>query len=150
MKLSQEEQELIRAEVGPLVGRVQDPALQAAYRELSSGVEAGEVQGESVRALEGLLTLGLESGRIRAVHTAHGEMIAQRLFLRTPKGDALRRATEEITGALAALQGHSIEEMAISITGPSAYSLTIGTDQGRILIRMDRNGVRLQSLEVGA
>jgi hypothetical protein len=76
--------------------------------------------------------------------------VAQRLFLRTPRGDALRRAAEEITGALAALQGQSIEEMAITVTGPSAYSLTIGTDQGRILIRMDRNGVRLQSLEVGA
>ena len=80
---------------------------------------------------------------------AHGEMAAQRVYSRTPKGKAVRAATDAVTEALQALVGQTIEEISVAPHGPGSYSISLGTDQGRLLLRLDRQGARLQSVEVG-
>ena len=51
--------------------------------------------------------------------------------------------------ALRALIGHTIEELSVTQPTPGSFSLTVATEHGRLLLRLDRAGVRLQSLEVG-
>jgi hypothetical protein len=149
MKLSDDEREVALAEVAQALDQVRSAALKTAYGELLSAVDRSEVPEDLVEPLQTVLEVGLESGRIRRVHSAHGEMAAQRLYARTPKGRALRASCDDVTGALKALQGAAIEDVALSPQGPGSYSLSLNTDRGRVLVRVDRAGARIQSLEVG-
>ena len=74
--------------------------------------------------LERLLEMGLETGRIRQVHTAHGEMAAIRVFQRTPRGSAMKATCDAANEALRSLQGQSLEGLAFAVRGPGAFSLT--------------------------
>ena len=149
MKLTEEERELLLTEVAQALDNVRAPELKVTYGELLSAVDQGEVPDELLAPLESVLELGLESGRIRKVHLAHGEMTAQRIFARTPRGRAMQGASAEVNEALRALVGHTIEEVSISQPGPGRFSLLLGTEHGRLVLRLNRSGVRLQSLEVG-
>ncbi len=61
----------------------------------------------------------------------------------------MRASTEAVNEALKALVGQTLEEVTLSPNGPGSYSLTLGTDQGKLLIRLDRGEARVQSVEVG-
>src|SRR5437763_15686712 len=149
MKLAEDEREVLLAEVAQAREQVRAPELKALYGELLAAAEQGEIPENLLVPLEALIAAGLESGRIRKVHTAHGEMAAQRVYARTPRGRAVRAAADAVNQALQALQGQVIEELTVSPQGPASYSLSIATDQGRLLLRLDRHGVRVQSVEVG-
>lgn len=149
MKLDEEERELLSTEVAQAMDQVRAPQLKTLYGELLSAVDAGEIPDELIDPLQNLLEVGLESGRIRRVHLAHGEMAATRVFNRTPHGRALAETTRAVNEALEALQGHVIEEVTVSANGPGAFSFAIGTEQGRLLVRVNRHGARIQSVEVG-
>jgi hypothetical protein len=147
--LAEDEREVLMAEVAQALDQIRVPELTVTYGELLTAVDQGEVPDELLEPLQTLLEVGLESGRIRRVHTAHGEMAAGRVFSRTPRSRAVRSTTDELNASLKALEGQTIQELTLSPHGPGAYSLSIATDQGKLLLRMDRQGVRLQSLEVG-
>ena len=149
MKLGADEREVLMAEVAQALDQVRHPELKVVYGVLLSAVDQGDVPNELMEPLQNLLQVGLESGRIRAVHTAHGEMAAQRVYARTPGARAVRGSADAINEALAALQGHTLEEISITPSGPGSYTLSLGTDQGKLLLRIDRHGVELRSLEVG-
>ncbi len=149
MKLSDDERELLLAEVAQALDQVRSPELKVAYGELLTAADQGEIGEDLQEPLQNLLEIGLESGRIRKIHTAHGEMAALRVFQRTPRGRALAASASEVNEALKALQGQVLEEISVSASGPGVFSFSVGTDQGRLLIRVSRHGVRLQSVEVG-
>jgi hypothetical protein len=149
MHLADDEREVLKAEVAQALEQVRSPEMRATYTELLAAVDGGEVPEALLLPLEALVAVGLESGRIRRVHTAHGEMAANRIFSRTPRGKALRASASEVNEALKALAGQTLEEVSVAPSGPSAYTLTLGTEQGQVLLRLDRHGVRVQSLEVG-
>lgn len=149
MRLAEDERELLMAEVGQAVEQVRTPETRAAFGELLSAVDRGEVPDDLMEPLQNLLEVGLESGRIRRIHRAPGETAARRVYGRTPRGAALSAAADEVNQGLRALVGQTIEEVSISPNGPGSYSLSIATDQGRLLLRLERQSVRLQSLEVG-
>jgi hypothetical protein len=149
MKLADDEREVLMAEVAQALEQVRTPEMRARYGDLLTAVDQGEVPEDLLDPLQVLLEVGLESGRIRKVHTAHGEMAAGRVYGRTPRGRAVRATAEAVNEALQALQGQTIEEISVSPHGPGSYSLSIGTDQGKVLLRISRHGVRLQTLEVG-
>jgi hypothetical protein len=119
------------------------------YAELRAAVEAGEVTEGLLPPLERLLEMGLETGRIRQVHTAHGEMAALRVFQRTPKGSALKATCDAANEALQSLQGHTIEALTFSVRGPGSFSLLLETDQTTVTVHIDRHGVRVRTVEVG-
>ncbi len=100
--------------------------------------------------LERLLEMGLETGRIRQTHSAHGEMAAVRIFQRTPRGAALKATCDSANAALEALQGQPIENLSFSLRGPGAFTLAIETEQGHLTVHIDRHGVRVRSVEVGS
>ena len=108
-----------------------------------------ELPDEALEPLQTLLEIGLESGRIRRVHLAHGEMAARSVFQRTPKGRALQASAAEVNQALGGLQGQKIEEVRAAATGPGAFSLTVTTNEGTVLLHFNRGGVSLKSVEVG-
>ena len=149
MTLADDEREVLLAEVSAALDQVRTPELKVLYAELLTAADAGDVPDHLQEPLEALLAAGLESGRIRRLHTAHGEMAAARVYNRTPRGRSVRQSTEGVNEALRALQGQSLEELTVSPHGPGGYSISIGTDQGRVLLRLDRQGARIQSLEVG-
>jgi hypothetical protein len=149
LTLADDEREVLLAEVAQALDQVRAPELRTAYGELLTAVDEGDVPDDLLGPLENLLEVALESGRIRRVHLAHGEMAAQRVFTRTPKGRALRASADAVNDALRALAGQTVEEIVVSPAGPGAYTLTLGTDQGRLLLRFDRRGASIKSLEVG-
>ena len=149
MKLAEDERDVLLAEVGQALDQVRAPELKRSYGELLTATDAGEVPEELLEPLQALLEVGLESGRIRRVHTAHGEMAALRVYGRTPKGRAVRESCEAVNAALQALEGHSIAELGVTSTAPGVYSVSVATEKGRVQIVLDRSGAEIRSLEVG-
>ena len=149
MKLTEEERELLLTEVAQALDHVRAPELRVTFGELLSAVDQGEVPDDLMPPLETLLEIGLESGRIRKIYLAPGETTARRIFARTPRGRTAQGKTAEVNEALQALAGHVIEEVSITQPTPGSFSLLLATDQGKLQLRLDREGVRLQSLEIG-
>jgi hypothetical protein len=149
MRLLDDERPVLLAEIDAVVQQLRNAEAREVYAELRAAVEAGEVSEGLMPHLERLLEMGLETGRIRQVHSPHGEMAALRVFQRTPKGSALKATCDAANEALQSLQGHEIEGLTFSVRGPGAYSLTLETNQTTLTIHIDRHGVRVRSMEVG-
>ena len=47
--------------------------------------------------------------------------------------------------ALSSLQGHRLEGATLTAVGPGAYTLSLATDEGRLSLRLDRQGARITS-----
>ncbi len=149
MTLADDERDMLLTEVAQALDRMTVPEMRVRYGELLTAVDQGEVPDELLEPLQHLLEVGLESGRIRRVHTAHGEMAANRVYGRTPAGKAVRDSVDGVNQALAALAGQVVHEVKVGTHGPGRYSLTLATDQGTFLVRLDRKAARVQSVEVG-
>jgi hypothetical protein len=150
MRLLDDERQLLLDEIDAVAAQLRNAEAREVYAELRAAVVAGEVTDGLLPTLERLLELGLETGRIREVHSAHGEMAATRVFQRTPKGSALKAACDEANAALEGLQGQPLDAVSFSVRGPGAYTLTLNTDQAHVTVHIDRHGVRVRSVEVGA
>lgn len=149
LTLSETECELLEAELAAALEQTTQPAAREAYGAALAAVRAGRLGEAELPAVTALLEVGLESGRIRRRHTAHGEMAARGLWARTPAGRAVQESAAAASAALQALVGQPLAELSITPAGPGAYLLALGTDQGRVMVRLDRLGVRAQSVEVG-
>jgi hypothetical protein len=149
MKLADDEREVLLEEVAQAFEHVRSPEAKVRYGELLTAVDQGEVAEELLEPLETLLEVALESGRIRKLHKAHGELAALRVWSRTPKGRALRETTTAVNEALTSIAGAELHEATLSPSGPGSYSLTLATDRGQVQIRISRQGAKVQSVEVG-
>ena len=96
MNLAEDERDLLMREVAEAAEQIRQPERRALYGELLTAVDAGQVPDDLMEPLQTLLEVGLESGRIRRVHSAHGEMAAARLYARTPRGRELRVAADAV------------------------------------------------------
>lgn len=149
MDLAEDERDLLLAEVGQAFDQVRSPELRAAYGELLTAVDQGELPEDLMEPLQNLLEIGIESGRIRRLYTAHGEMAATRIYNRTPRGRAVRAAVEGVNESMAGLAGQTLQSLRIAPAGPGSYAVTIATDEATLQLKLDRGGARLQSVEVG-
>ena len=149
MKVATAEQELLTPEIAAFAAALHDPAARSRYEALSEAVAAGEVDEDLVDGLAAVLEVGLLNGRFRRLYGPEGEQTLSRVYGRTPIGAARAAEAAAVTKALAALQGQVIEEITISSSGPGGYSLTIDTDRCEINVRLDRGGVRVNSVEIG-
>ena len=98
--------------------------------------------------LEPILELALQAGRIRAIYGPPGETAALRLYRKLPRGAALQQSAREVSEALSSLQGHTLEGATLTAVGPGAYTLSIATAEGRLSVKLDRQGARITSVEV--
>ena len=149
LRLSATEQELLAAEVRAIARLHPDPATRERYARLAAEVESGQVGTERLEALATVLEVGLQSGRIRKVYGADGEMALGRIYQRTPRGAAAAADAVAVTEALRALQGQALDEVRVTALGPGAYSLLLDTRQCQVTIRFDRSGVRVDSVSLG-
>jgi hypothetical protein len=133
-------------EAQAVLAMVVDAERRARLADLIAALRDGEVGDTDADALEELLELGLQSGRVRAVYGPGGEQAALRTFRRLPRGEAIASSAREVTEALSSLAGGTLETVAIRATGPGAFVLTLAADGRELSVRLDRQGARLASV----
>jgi hypothetical protein len=149
LRLSATEQELLAPEVRAFASVHPDQAGRRRYEALANSIESGGVPQESLDDLARVLEIGLQSGRVRRVYGADGEMALGRIYQRTPRGAEATSAATAVTRALEALRGQVIDEVRVTALGPGAYSVLLDTQQCQITVRLDRSGVRVDSVALG-
>jgi hypothetical protein len=149
MNLNATEGELLSGEITLFGAVLRDPAARARYAELREAVAEGFVPDELLGHLGNVLEIGLQSGRLRNLYGADGEAALAAVFRRTPAGAALHDAATSVTHALSSLQGQAIEGIKVSALGPGSYGLSIDTQGCSMELRLDRGGVRVQSVVIG-
>jgi hypothetical protein len=140
--------EVALGEAQAVLSHVLDPERRGRLGDLIAAVQDGELGDDEAQALEELLTLGLETGRIRGVYGPEGEQAALKTFRRLPGGRALSESASEVTGALAALEGKTLEEVKVQCSGPGTFVLTLGVEGLELSVRLDRAGARIHSVGV--
>jgi hypothetical protein len=126
---------------------------QGEYRELlaatAEAVAAGENLSErQAQELDRIVSLGLQTGRIRAVYGPSGEQAALRTHRRLPGGVELAASTKAVNEALASLAGRSLDQIAVAAVGPGAFTVSLVAGGAELSVRLDRQGARLASVGV--
>jgi hypothetical protein len=146
VRVTGEAAEVARAEAQAVLSMVQDETRRTRLADVVAAVDDGEVDGADADALAELLELGLSTGRVRALYGPDGEQATLALFRRLPLGKELSESARELTGALAALEGRTIERVSVNAVGPSEYGVTISTDGYEVVLRLGRAGARLATI----
>src|SRR5262245_57567300 len=144
--LKGEEREVALAEAQAVLAMVQEDERRGRLAALLAAVGDGEVGEEDAQALEELLELGLQTGRVRALYGPGGEQAALRVYRRLPAGRELGRTALDVTDALTALEGRTLESISIKAVGPGAYVVSLGAGDLEFSVRLDRQGARLASV----
>lgn len=144
VRLKGEAAEVALGEAQAVLAMVQDEERRGRLADLVAAVADGEVADTEAEALEELLELGLQSGRLRAVYGPGGEQAALKVFRQLPRGRELGETAREVTEALASLEGKTLETVQIQAVGPGAFLLTLGVDGLQLSIRLDRQGARVK------
>ena len=140
--------EVASAEARAVLSMVQDEERRGKLADLVAAIEDGEVEGDDAQALEEVLELALQTGRVRALYGPEGETAALSLYRRLPRGKELSEAAREVTAALSALEGRTIEKVSVAASGPAAHLVTVSADGLELSIRLDRLGARLTTVGI--
>jgi hypothetical protein len=136
------------AEAQAVLALVHDPERRARLADLVAAVQDGQLDDETAQALEELLELGLTSGRIRGLYGPGGEQAALKAYRRLPNGRALADSAAEVTDALGALAGRTLEDVKVRCTGPGSYLVTVTVDGLELAVSLDRAGARVHAVGV--
>jgi hypothetical protein len=148
IRLGEPEAELALAETQAVLAAASSEEYREQLLQLEEAIEAGVLEEQHALTLEPILELALQAGRIRGIYGPPGETAALRLYRKLPRGAALQRSAREVSEALGSLQGHRLEGATLTAVGPGSYTLALATDEGRLSIRLDRQGARISSVEV--
>ncbi len=137
-------------------GEAREVALAEAQAVLAAGGSTAELVAEidegsvveEVEALERILELGLQSGRIRALYGPGGEQAALRLYRKLPQGAELDASAAAVNEALRALAGRELESIQVRAVGPGAFAITVQAGSAELSVQLDRLGARLSSVGV--
>jgi hypothetical protein len=146
VRLSGEAAEVALAEATAVLAMVQDEDRRGRLADLIAAIDGGAVEGESAQALEELLELGLQTGRLRALYGPAGEQAALKTYRRLPGGKELSESAREVSRALAVLAGQTLDGVSLSAVGPGAYALSIVAEGRELSVRLDRSGARINSV----
>jgi len=135
-----------RAEAQAVLAMVSDESRRGRLADLVAAVDEGVVEGEDAAALGELLELGLQSGRLRSVYGPEGEQAALGLFRRLPQGRELSQSTTELTGALEALEGRTLDRVSVHSLGPGEYGVSISAEGFELVLRLGRSGARISTI----
>ncbi|MEI8105503.1 MAG: hypothetical protein WCH31_06645 [Actinomycetes bacterium] len=144
--MSGEAAEVARAEAQAVLAMVQDETRRLRLADIVAAVDEGEIGGADADGLAELLELGLQTGRVRSVYGPEGEQAALALYRRLPLGRELTQSTRDLTEALTALEGRTIEKVSVNVVGPGEYGVTISTEDYEIVLRLGRAGARLATI----
>ncbi len=148
--LDQTARDLLAPEVENVLQGVRGGPARTRFLALQAAVVGGRIPGECLPALEELLALGIETGRFDKVHGRAADTLARGLFARTPAGRARTAQADAVSAALTALRGAVISGLTFAADGPGGHRLTIETDRGEMAVRIDRGGVQVDSVGIGA
>jgi hypothetical protein len=148
VKLGAEAREVVLGEAQAVLAMVTDEERRGRLASLVAAVDEGEVAGDDAQALEELLELGLQTGRVRALYGPGGEQAALRVYRQLPRGREAGEAAREVTQALAALEGTTLERVALQAVGPAAFVLSLAAGGTELSVRLDRQGARLTSVGI--
>jgi hypothetical protein len=137
--------EVALGEAQAVLAHVADGERRGRLADLIAAVQDGEVAGDDAEALEEILELGLQTGRLRAVYGPGGEQAALRLYRKLPRGQELGSSTRAVSEAVAALEGCRLERVALQSVGPGAFLLTLAAGGRELSLRLDRQGARIAS-----
>ena len=140
--------EVAAAEAQAILSMVQDEERRGKLADLVAAIGEGEVEGDDAQALEEVLELGLQTGRVRALYGPEGETAALSLYRRLPRGKELAEAAREVTAALSALEGRAVEKVSVAASGPAAHVVTVSAEGLELSIRLDRQGARLTTVGI--
>jgi hypothetical protein len=146
--LKGEAAEVALGEAQAVLALVHDGERRGRLADLVAAVQDGELGDDEAQALEELIELGLQSGRIRSVYGPEGEQAALKTFRRLPGGRALAESAGEVTEALSSLEGRTLEQVRLQSTGPGSFLVTLGVDGLELSVRLDRAGARVHSVGV--
>jgi hypothetical protein len=148
LTLTGEAREIALAEAQAVLAIVQDAERRARLASLAAAASEGQVAGEDAQALEELLELGLQTGRVRALYGPGGEQAALATYRRLPRGAEVSRSASGVTSALRSLCGRELDAVSLQVIGPGAFSLSLSAGGLEVSVRLDRDGARLASLGV--
>jgi hypothetical protein len=148
VKLDAASAEVALGEAQAVLALVQDAERRGRLADLVAAVQEGELGADEAQALEEIIELGLSTGRIRGVYGPEGEQAALKTYRKLPRGKELAESTRDVTGALAALEGKTLEQVKVQSVGPGAYLVSVGVEGLELAIRLDRSGARLHSVGV--
>ena len=148
VKLGAEAREVVLGEAQAVLAMVQDDERRGRLASLVAAIDEGEVADEDAQALEEVLELGLQTGRVRALYGPGGEQAALRVYRQLPRGREAGEAAREVTQALSSLEGTTLERVALQAVGPSAFVLSLSSGGTELSIRLDRQGARLTSVGI--
>ena len=140
--------EVALGEAQAVLAYVHDPDRRARLADLVAAVQDGELGDDEAQALEELIELGLSTGRIRSVYGPEGEQAALKTFRRLPGGRALSESAAEVSSALDALEGRTLESVKVQSAGPGAYVVSVAVEGLELSVKLDRAGARIHSVGV--
>ncbi len=140
--------EIALGEAQAVLALVQDDERRGRLADLVAAVQDGELDDDDAQALEELIELGLSTGRIRSVYGPEGEQAALKTFRRLPGGRALSESAVEVSSALDALEGRTLESVKVQSTGPGAYVVSVAVEGLELSVKLDRAGARIHSVGV--
>jgi hypothetical protein len=140
--------EVALGEAQAVLALVQDEERRGRLADLVAAVQDGELGDDEAQALEELIELGLATGRIRSIYGPEGEQAAIKTYRRLPAGRELADGAREVTGALEALEGRTLERISVQSNGPGAFVVSVAVDGLELSVRLDRAGARIHSVGV--
>jgi hypothetical protein len=146
VRVSGEAAEVASAAAQAVLAMVQDENRRLRLADIVAAIADGEVSGDEADGLAELLALGLQTGRIRGLYGPEGEQATLALFRRLPLGRELTESTRELNDALQALEGRTIERVAVTALGPGEYGVTLSTEDYELVLRLGRAGARLATI----
>jgi hypothetical protein len=127
-----------------------DPQAQQDYQALAQAASRMEIPPAMLPRLSAILEIALSGDRIRRTSGPSAHLALMALFQKTPRGKALAAEVSALNSALAQLKNQQLTEISAAQRGPGTYTLTLGTPACRMVIRLEPNGVRVESLDVGS
>jgi hypothetical protein len=140
--------EVALGEAQAVLAMVQDDERRGRLADLVAAVQEGELGEDEAQALEEIIELGLSTGRIRGVYGPEGEQAALKTYRKLPRGRELSASATEVTQALAALEGRSLERVSIAAAGPGAWVLTLAAEDLELSVRLERSGARIHTVGI--
>ena len=140
--------EVALGEAQAVLALVQDGERRARLADLVAAVQDGELGEDEAQALEELIELGLTTGRIRSVYGPEGEQAALKTYRRLPGGRELADGARDVTQALEALEGKTLERVSVQSSGPGSFVVSVAVEGLELTVKLDRAGARIHSVGV--
>jgi hypothetical protein len=144
--LTGEAREVALAEAQTVLSMARDDAMRGRVGALVAAVEEGAVGEETAELLENVLELGLQAGRIRAYYGPGGEQAALATLRKLPRGRVRTDSTRDVSAALQALAGKTLDSVKLAAVAPGAFTLSFEADGYDLSVRLDAHGARLTSV----